>query len=268
MNTYILAVETSTPVCDVALIVNSDDGIKVFNESYSASTEHAEHLFPMVNRLLDQANIKRNHLNAVAFGQGPGGFTGLRVACGVAQGVAYGLGLPVIPVSSLLTVAWQAHGELQNSAHINGNAVHVVLQDARMSEVYLAVYSARQHGKNQEWYTLQEPVLVASEQVADWVKHTMSQWLVSPDNPLWVSGNAIKAYNLEAELKNSSIQIAGVWHPTAVALANIALTDWQNGKTISPEQAMPLYVRDKVAFTISERKQGAGGNPKANNIKL
>src|SRR5690606_26591767 len=128
--------------------------------------EHAERLLPMVDQLLQQARLQRTDLSAIAFGQGPGGFTGLRVACGVAQGMAFALGLPVIPVVSLHAAAVRADGD---------EPMRVVVQDARMSEVYAAVY-----GKAIEdpggWHVLHEPVLLDVADVLPWVAQQARLW--------------------------------------------------------------------------------------------
>src|SRR5690625_3624126 len=102
---HLLALETSSSVCDVALLSSDGQSMTLRSQSHDATGEHAERLLPMVDELLDQAGIRRQQLSAVAFGQGPGGFTGLRVACGVAQGIAFALGLPVIPIVSLHAAA-------------------------------------------------------------------------------------------------------------------------------------------------------------------
>ncbi|HCP77111.1 MAG TPA: tRNA (adenosine(37)-N6)-threonylcarbamoyltransferase complex dimerization subunit type 1 TsaB, partial [Pusillimonas sp.] len=100
----LIAFETSTTTCSVALLTRRDGRLHVAGASHE-SQGHAEHVLPLAQRLLDQAGLTRNDLDLVAFGQGPGGFTGLRVACGVAQGIAYALGVPVVPVPTLQAIA-------------------------------------------------------------------------------------------------------------------------------------------------------------------
>src|SRR5690606_24858615 len=109
MTLHILALETSSSLCDVALLTQAYGRLNVRILEHDATGEHAERLLPMADDLLAQAGIMRSQLTAVAFGQGPGGFTGLRVACGVAQGMAFALNIPVIPVVSLLAVAVRDH---------------------------------------------------------------------------------------------------------------------------------------------------------------
>ena len=132
MELNLLALETSSSRCGVALLRAADGRLDVTVREHEGSQEHAERLLPMAGELLAEAGLAPGALHAVAFGQGPGGFTGLRVACGVAQGMALGLDIPVLPVVSHLAVAAQ-------TGAAPGQAVLVAL-DARMNEVYLAVY--------------------------------------------------------------------------------------------------------------------------------
>ncbi|WP_437701803.1 tRNA (adenosine(37)-N6)-threonylcarbamoyltransferase complex dimerization subunit type 1 TsaB, partial [Achromobacter xylosoxidans] len=108
MELNLLALETSSSRCGVALLRAFDGRLEVAVREHEGSQEHAERLLPMANELLAEAGLAPGALQAVAFGQGPGGFTGLRVACGVAQGMAMGLGIPVLPVVSHQAVAAQA----------------------------------------------------------------------------------------------------------------------------------------------------------------
>src|SRR5690606_14015098 len=147
------------------LLAASDHTVAVHTLQHDATAEHAERLLPMVDELLAQAGIGRNELSDVAFGQGPGGFTGLRVACGVAQGMALALDVPVIPVGSLLAAAERVR-MLAGSAP----ALHVIVQDARMGEVYLAAY--RSVGES-DWEQDQAPILLNAHHVADWLAQSV-----------------------------------------------------------------------------------------------
>src|SRR5690606_17705028 len=102
MTTHLLALETSSSVCGVALAPLDGSARPLHTLEHDATAEHAERLLPMVDAVLEQGGVGKGALAAVAFGQGPGGFTGLRVACGVAQGLAYALGIPVVPIDSLM----------------------------------------------------------------------------------------------------------------------------------------------------------------------
>ncbi len=260
--THILALETSSSSCEVALLSAQGGEVSVFSRSHAGVASHAERLLPMVDELLAENGITRKQLSAVAFGQGPGGFTGLRVACGVAQGLAFALDLPVIPVVSLRAAMELDAGE---------EAVRVVVQDARMGEVYVAAYARQGEGVSASWHTLSEPKLLNSRDVVPWIQLQAPAWGTEAGEPLDVRllGDALDAYPqlLEsAETSGSGIvrlhEGARV-RASAASVARIAWRDYQRGQTIPADQAAPLYVRNKVAYTTAEREQGLGGNPKA-----
>ncbi|MCD0505604.1 tRNA (adenosine(37)-N6)-threonylcarbamoyltransferase complex dimerization subunit type 1 TsaB, partial [Bordetella petrii] len=117
MDLNLLALETSSSRCGVALLRESPDGPRVSLLEHEGAQEHAERLLPMASQLLAQEGLAPGDLHGVAFGQGPGGFTGLRVACGVAQGMGLALGVPVVPVVSHLAVAEQADRVILNNAY-------------------------------------------------------------------------------------------------------------------------------------------------------
>jgi len=202
----------------------------------------------MIQSVLKEAQISRQQLTAIAFGQGPGAFTGLRVACGVAQGLAYALEIPVVPVVSLHAVAQAGSGD---------ETVRVVVQDARMSEVYVAAYIKR--SDSEDFYQpLGEPVLLAVTDFPLWLaQQTKSQKIL-------LLGNAGEAY---PELRNLAVPGHALrWQPMhgaqAAMIAQLGWRFWQQGQRLAPALATPLYVRDKVAYTTVEREQGHGGNPR------
>lgn len=259
---HILALETSSSNCDVALLRSTAGEISVFSRSHSEVAAHAERLLPMVDELLAEVGISRAELGAVAFGQGPGGFTGLRVACGVAQGLAFALGLPVIPVVSLRAVVELDAGE---------EPVRVVVQDARMGEVYVAAYLRAPHGVSTSWETLADPMLLNWRDVVPWIQLQAPTWDVQSGCPVHVRlvGDALDVYpdllDTAAELDPASLQLhkgASV-RSSAASVARLAWHDYQLGRTLPADQAAPLYVRNKVAYTTAERERGLGGNPKA-----
>lgn len=261
MTLHILALETSSSICGVALLSQDGGQIAVRAAHHDATGEHAQRLLPMVDDLLAQAGISRKQLAAVAFGQGPGGFTGLRVACGVAQGMGYALDIPVIPVVSLLAVA--ARDDVSGRADA---PVQIIVQDARMGEVYLAAYQAEGDAAL-GWRELQEPVLLNASDVARWIADAMAAWHVDVDGGMRVrvTGDALTAYpGMAAALDELSwVDLGAPLRPDAETIARLALLAWHNGDGIAPDLAAPLYVRDKVAYTTLERASGQGGNPKA-----
>lgn len=261
---HLLALETSSSVCDVALLSSSAQGVSVRSLSHDATGEHAERLLPMVDQLLAEAGLKRTDLSAIAFGQGPGGFTGLRVACGVAQGMAFALGLPVIPVVSLHAAVLRESGD---------EPIRVVAQDARMSEVYAAVYGkAADHPSG--WHTLHQPVLLDIDDLIPWTISQARLWGRGSPPAVRLLGDALDAYpqvlNAQALAGQAGaledgmvLRLGGPWRASAESVAQLAWHEFQAGRTVQPSQAAPLYVRDKVAYTTAEREQGQGGNPKA-----
>src|SRR5690606_32218841 len=144
---------------------------------------------PMVDQLLEQAGIAPDQLSAVAFGQGPGGFTGLRVACGVAQGMAFALDIPVIPVPSLQAAAAREHIALSGPAPLQ-----IVLQDARMGEIYLAAYQAGLAAGRAAWKEVQAPVLMDADCFGDWLDFAAKAWHLPQGAGARLLGDALQAY--------------------------------------------------------------------------
>lgn len=213
----------------------------------------------MVDEVLAENGLGRQSLSAVAFGQGPGGFTGLRVACGVAQGMAFALQLPVVPVVSLAAVAQRdadAGGDLQAS--------RVVVQDARMGEIYLAAYGPDGKGG---WNTLQAPMLLAADDLPVWLRQAAEHPALFPASGIVrLVGDGVP---LCPELGSFShpqgltLVQGPVLRPDAATIGALGMNLLLQGRHVLPEHAAPLYVREKVAFTVREREQGQGGNPKA-----
>lgn len=259
MELNLLALETSSSRCGVALLRVVNGHIEVRVREHEGSQEHAERLLPMANELLAEAGLAPNALNAVAFGQGPGGFTGLRVACGVAQGMALGLDIPVLPVVSHMAVAAQVQ-------YAPSDAIVVAL-DARMNEVYLAVYrNASGAGSEPSWEVLQPPMLIAANEVLPWTAHHCERWSAQAGQALrpLLAGDAWDVYTTDmADIPDNWPRAVGASRPEAASVANLARLAWLRGETVPAELAAPLYVRDKVAFTTAERSRGEGGNPKA-----
>ncbi|MCI1837813.1 tRNA (adenosine(37)-N6)-threonylcarbamoyltransferase complex dimerization subunit type 1 TsaB [Achromobacter sp. HNDS-1] len=258
MELNLLALETSASRCGVALLRASGGRLEVAVREHEGSQEHAERLLPMANELLAEAGLAPGALQAVAFGQGPGGFTGLRVACGVAQGMAMGLGIPVLPVVSHQAVAAQAGGTADQAI--------VVALDARMNEVYLAVYRQVAGASGESaWDTLQAPLLIAAAEVVPWTAHHLSAWSRAAGRPLTplLAGDAWEAYAADMPVPADWRRAVEAQRPEAASVARLASQAWLRGEALPPEQAAPLYVRDKVAFTTAERQRGEGGNPKA-----
>ena len=219
------------------------------------TTGHAAQILPMAYSILTDAGLLKNDLDAVAFGQGPGAFTGVRVACGVAQGMGLALNIPVIPVGALPAVA--AKAALEHRA-----SLLFVALDARMDEVYFGAYA--QSDSNQI-VAVQPPVLLAARDVLRFIADRESVWhdRMLRKMPITLVGEGWGLVRTLQPLPEAWALDDLSARPEAQAVATLALQAWQAGQTVLPEHAAPLYLRDKVAFTTRERAQGDGGNPRA-----
>lgn len=253
--TRILAFETSTSTGTIALISEQGGEVTLTQRVIEGATGHAAEILPMASTILAEFNLTKNDLDAVAFGQGPGAFTGVRVACGVTQGIGLALGIPVVAVGALPAVA-----ELAAERHPTG--LFFVALDARMEEVYFGVYARL---GDTETVAIQPPVLLAAGDVLRFIAQRQQFWEKRLPTSLsvtlvgegWPLVQAVHALPQTWVLDDLGAK------PEARAVAALALKAWKAGLTLKPEQAAPLYLRDKVAFTTLERSQGDGGNPRA-----
>jgi tRNA threonylcarbamoyladenosine biosynthesis protein TsaB len=219
----LLAFDTSTETLSIALCAGT--GAPVLEYSGSGGAHASATLIPAIEALLQQAGLGLADLDAIVFGRGPGSFTGLRTAAAVAQGLGFGAGLPVLPVDTLLAVAEEAHAQC-------GAARIVALLDARMGEVYFAAYER----EGVRWRTVQSPALGRPEDVpvpAGWT----------------LAGNAHALH--PGRLPDHAPQVAAL--PTARALLRLAPGLLAESATHLAADALPLYIRDKVAQTTEER---------------
>ena len=222
----ILAFDCSTEYCSVAL----RNGDIVSAKEIHADQRHSDLLLPMIDAVLAEAGVALKNLDAIAFGSGPGSFTGLRIACGVAQGLAFGANISVLPVPTLLALA-------QASDHARVLAV----LDARMGEIYLAAYE-RVDGR---WRVLISPCLCKPN--------------AAPPLPegAWTgvgSGFAAYAEVLQQQFGAQLSSVDASRYPQARDIAQLAYE--RLCEAVSAENALPLYIRDKVAFTEQERRAG------------
>jgi tRNA threonylcarbamoyladenosine biosynthesis protein TsaB len=214
------AIETSTDWCSVALWA----GGEIAALEQRAPNRHAELALPMLERLLAQAGREAGALDAVAFGAGPGSFTGLRIACAIAQGLAFARGLPVLGVSTLEAIAEEAPV-----------ARVVACVDARMGELYYAALEKTPTG----WRYAIEPRCVAPQSTP------------APPGEGWVGcGSGFAVYGTLGHL--GLTRILPEIHPSAVAVARLAAPRLAAGEGVDAALAVPTYVRDKVAFTTEE----------------
>ncbi len=219
----ILAMDTSTPICSVALW----QGGNVAERAIAAAEAHGEHVLPMLQALLAQAGLGLRDCTGMAVAGGPGSFTGLRIACGLAQGLAYGAGLPVAVV-----------GTLEALAEASGGDQVLACLDARMREVYWAAYGRT----NDTWQELTAPCVSAPEEVR------------LPRGGTWVGvGSGFAAYpELRTRLGATLPLAAPLQPPLAGAVARLAHRRWTE-LAGDARAAQPAYVRNKVALTTAER---------------
>lgn len=228
----LLALETSTDRLSVGVL---RDGEQWLHEGAGGAQSSAA-LIPAIETLMARAGLAYGDLDAIVFGRGPGSFTGLRTACAVAQGLAYGANVPVLPVDTLLAVAEEAR--LSQAGPPDMLQV-LALIDARMNEVYVTRYQRQPAG----WAPLGPCTLMAPPQLA-----------AQPSELL--AGNAFDAYRgLWPTTPNAR---CAAW-PTARALLSLAPALLAAGHAVDAAQALPLYIRDKVAQTTEEREAGKAG---------
>ena len=238
--TVLLALDTSTEFCSVALLSATTAAAGEAGAELRCCVRHEQtgavsstRLLPAIRELFDEAGLALADCDVIAFGSGPGSFTGLRTATGVAQGLAFGLNLPVVPVSTLLACA--------ESARLRDPSATRVLAalDARMDEVYWADYAW--DAAQDEWRAVQSASLDAPER------------LVLPDVPFTLAGNAAAAFGARLPAVAAARTVDGEALPHALPLAHAALRAFRAGRTVRADQAAPEYVRDKVAQTTAER---------------
>ncbi len=189
-------------------------------------------LIPTILGLLSQAGLRVAQLDAIAFGRGPGAFTGLRTACATAQGLAFGADRPVLALDTLMAVAEDARmGEVDQTLW--------VAMDARMNEIYAAQYAFA----GGAWEVLDPPMLTQAEVLNE-------RWRREP--PHRVAGTALRAF--EGRLDVGTAACAPDALPRAAALLPLAQAAWARGEATDAALALPVYLRDKVAQTTAERE--------------
>ena len=218
----ILAIETATEACSAALDI--DDSC---SHRYQVSPRrHTELILPMIDELLREADIQIKDLDAIAFGQGPGAFTGVRIAVGVTQGLAFAHDTPVIPISSLNALA-------QHYADEHSHVAAAI--DARMQEIYWGLFKKNDLGLMQK--IAEEKVCSANE-------------ISRPSTGDWFgagSGWNTYAETLQSQFEQSLIGFNGEVFPSAMDIISLAKPAYLEGKAIPVEKAMPVYLRNKVA---------------------
>jgi tRNA threonylcarbamoyladenosine biosynthesis protein TsaB len=229
----LLALDTSTEQMSVALC----DGARRWWREEPGGARASARLLPLVAELLAEAGLRHADLDGIAFGRGPGAFTGLRTSCAVAQGLGFGLDLPVLPLDSLMLVA-----EAERLAH--GTAALWVAMDARMEEAYAGAYRF----ENAAWQVLSAPALYTLPAL----RRRWQDEHGTAGAPGRVAGSARSAYGERLGLPAGPVQPEG-GVGRAQALLSLASQRWPLGEAVDAAQALPLYLRDKVALTSDER---------------
>jgi tRNA threonylcarbamoyladenosine biosynthesis protein TsaB len=225
----VLAIDCSTEWLAVAL----GDASGFHERREHAGQTHSERVLPLVDALLVEVDWKLADLGGIAFGAGPGSFTGVRIACGVAQGLALGRGLPVAAVPTLEAIAHDAH-----RAH--GATRVFACTDARMKEVYVAAYERA----DARWREVLVPAVVGPAEVA------------LPAGRWFGAGDGLAVHPALAECCGFSGVDATI-RPSAGAIGELGRARLMAGQGTAPAEALPLYVRHRVALTSAERAAGA-----------
>jgi tRNA threonylcarbamoyladenosine biosynthesis protein TsaB len=221
----ILAIETSTEYLSIAVT----SGEKLVSRGCLAGQKQSELILPMIRDVFVEAGIEGKIIHAIAFGAGPGSFTGLRIACGVAQGLAFGFDIPVIAIPTLEVIA-----------EATGKDRVVVALDARMGEIYHAGLEREGNG----WKTIVQASLCKPEDSP-----------ILPGKDWFAAGSGFSLYQhaLTARYAGQLAGMDGNLSPHASAVARLATDRFRQGLGIPAAEAAPIYIRNKIALTMREQ---------------
>ncbi|MFQ3190096.1 MAG: tRNA threonylcarbamoyladenosine biosynthesis protein TsaB [Paraglaciecola sp.] len=219
----ILIIDTATEACSVALEVNEH----VFNRFEICPQQHSQRILPMIDEVLKESNVMLQDLDYLAFGRGPGSFTGVRIATGILQGLSLGTGHKVVGISTLAAMAQQAY--IQNKREQVTAAI-----DARMSEVYFGQYQLRNNVMT----------LIGEEQVLPPNEATV---LLSSHSEMAGVGTGWQAYPELNAVANVEV-LTGVLYPNAAFMLPLAKALIAAGRAVEVEDIQPVYLRDKVTW--------------------
>ena len=250
----LLAIETSTDTLSVA-VGGGVPGDAPWQHTGPGAAQASATLLPVVQSLLTQAGWALRELDALVFARGPGSFTGLRTACAVAQGLAYGAqgagragGVPVLPVDTLLALAEEARHQRALAGQAPPRVIAALL-DARMDEMYVALYACGPLGLDP--VPLQPPRLCAPADLGHWLQQHLPAGRSLAAGDCLLAGNVFEVYGAQISDLPGERQRA---LPTADALLRLAPGLLAAGAAVAAQDALPLYVRDKVAQTTVERE--------------
>ncbi|QDJ12907.1 tRNA (adenosine(37)-N6)-threonylcarbamoyltransferase complex dimerization subunit type 1 TsaB [Mergibacter septicus] len=234
----LLALDTATEACSVALLHQG----KITTYAEIAQRTHTQRILPMIDQILTEADIKINQINGLAFGRGPGSFTGVRVSAGIAQGLAFGCqngNLPVYPISNLTAMAEAAYRQM-------GVKKVLCAIDARMNEIYFSVLERQEittaPTPYANWQTIIEEQVLSPEQAIEQIQNT-----IKPEQlPEWVTvGTGWQAYPI---LTTINAQKSEVILPSAQDMLTLALTAIQQQQQITALEIEPIYLRNQVTW--------------------
>ena len=238
----LLALDTSGTACSVAVLCQQAGQVgQVFSLHEAAERSHTQRLLPMIEEVLAMAGINQRQLDAIIYGRGPGSFTGIRIAAGVAQGLSFGLDIPLIPVSTLAAMALQAQQQYPNCAYLCS-------LDARMNEVYVGTYRVAET-KAGLAQALSPEQVVAPELVVT------PDLDADSDTAYVVCGSGLEVANFPAHIIDQAVACLPSLEPKAEQMLALGATQWQQGNGCLPEQALPVYLRDEVTWQKLPRYQ-------------
>lgn len=223
-----LALDTSTEACSVALSYHGQ--LLALDEV--CPQQHSKRILPMVQQVLADAGVSLSQLNGIVFGRGPGSFTGVRIGVSVAQGLAFGVDVPVYGVSTLAAMA-------QAAAQLKGSRQVIAAIDARMAEVYLAAYALDEQGLMQA---------ISSEMAAKPGALPAAITGLTFSTDVLGVGTGWQTYGSELQALTPTNIASDILYPSAQYMLPFANLAWQNGHFIAAELAEPVYVRDEVTW--------------------
>ncbi|QZY91933.1 tRNA (adenosine(37)-N6)-threonylcarbamoyltransferase complex dimerization subunit type 1 TsaB [Pantoea dispersa] len=227
MSARILALDTATEACSAALLNQQ----QIDARFEIAPRDHTQRILPLVHELLQAQSLALDALDALAFGRGPGSFTGVRIGIGIAQGLALGANLPMIGVSSLATMA-------QGAWRLTGATRVLAAIDARMGEVYWAEYQRDEQG---EWQGAESEAVLKPEAAQARIAQLSGEWATVGTG--WQAYPQLLAGTSGAQLLTTTVTL-----PAAEDMLPLALSAWQRDDSVAVENAEPVYLRNEVAW--------------------
>ncbi|ORM57627.1 tRNA (adenosine(37)-N6)-threonylcarbamoyltransferase complex dimerization subunit type 1 TsaB [Pantoea rodasii] len=226
MSARILALDTATEACSAALLNQQ----QIDARFEIAPRDHTQRILPLVQDLLQAQQLELTALDVLAFGRGPGSFTGVRIGIGIAQGLALGANLPMIGVSSLTTMA-------QGAWRLTGAERVLAAIDARMGEIYWAEY---QRDANGEWHGAETEAVLKPEAAQARIAELNGEWATV--------GTGWQAYPQLLTSSGATLVSTEVTLPAAEDMLPLALSAWQRDESVAVENAEPVYLRNEVAW--------------------